>query len=478
MPEPGRIRRFRLGIPSSLRFAGTTWSCVAAVLLGIFSLGYTSIADRRRDRAAAWLRSAGADVRADDTLYWDPPLGPPRTFRTYRVRFPPSTTLTPYEIESLFALPGLRTLDLSSNPVDDELASKLARIRTLETLKLNRTLITDAGLRLVAQLPSLKILSVGATPTTARAVREVARQRGWPGFYTEWIRWQFWQRTGEAARLDDRSLEITPKTKLNSKAVELLREMPGLEEIVVIQRTPPIEAAHWRSLGNATHPRRLNIQAGIDRAGAAGLSAFKTVEEIKVVGADLDDTLFRSVPLDNLRSLTVDLGRYDASGLAHLKGAPYLERLTLSGPVREGNDSRSWQSGSAATGAGLLLQAYRQGSRYEALQELPNLRVLTLGKVALDAAAIGHLSRIPDLQEINLVFVYVVDMEAVEALKLLGEHPTLKRIVLPRYLPENKLFGLVKAIQSSRPQKRVNLHSRNPGIRNLLKSIPGVEPQP
>lgn len=467
--------RRRLRIPS---LSGIAWLCVGSIALGVFSLGQQAISQRRQARAVEWLRSAGVTIHAGSQPYWVPPVGSPRLITGYDVRFPPSKEpLTPYEIESLLTLSGIRALDLSHNSIDDELARKIAGIRSLEHLDLSRTQLTDSGLEAVAQLPALRTLSIGATATTAETVKRVERDRNLKGLYEEWVRWKFWALTGEAAGVSSTMLDITEKTVLRDEALPLLAELPELRDLV-IRQSAPIPVALLSKFGSSGSFKNVRILSGVDASNASALPAFASAVEMSLHGLDSPDAVLGAVArLPNLQTLSVVADNLTGQGIGGLKDLPELRRLqilatngtTISAEVRASligtsRRVRDWRLKSTAAGPG-----------YEALTRLPRLTTVEIRGLPMNEVALGHLRNIQTLQTLDLRTALVLSDESVAALKAFGTHPHLERLSLPIGLSHAQMLQILEALRTSPALKTLMLGAQYHTLAAGLKWRAGLE---
>jgi len=472
--EGGTRRRIRF--PS---LSGVVWLCIGSIALGVFSLGHQSISQRRQARAVDWLQKAGVTVTAIPQLYWQPPVGGVRSVVSYQVRFPPSAKkLTPYEIESLLTLSGVRSLDLSYNTVDDELARTIAGIRSLEELILHRTGLSDAGLLTVARLPALRKLSVGATATTPDVVQAVERDRNLSGLYQEWVRWKFWQLTGEAAGVSPTTLDITPKTVLRREALPLLAELPDLNTVLIRQQFPMTKSL-LDALGEAAAFQTVRIQDGVNRDNAHGLRSFKAAVEMSIAGPLVDDAVLSGISsLPHLQILTVTANHLTGQGIGGLTDLPELREFRLYGTPAP---SRS-QGGPRRRGPLQLLpqtnplhaDARAAAAGYETLTRMPQLRTADLRGLPLDGEAIRHLRQIPSLEVLTLQHSVVFADDAAEELKTFGTHPALRQIALPAGLTNPQVMAILESLRSAPALKSVTVPARNREVYGSLGMFEGL----
>lgn len=464
-----------------LRFpslSGVVWLCVGSIALGIGSLGYQAITQRRQARAVEWLRKAGVTISSETQPYWMPPVGGPRAVTGCDVHFPPSNEpLTPYEVECLLTLSGVRLLDLSHNRVDDELARKIAGIRSLEELDLSRTNLTDAGLREVAKLPILRKLSIGATATTAETVRDVEKERKLSGLYQEWARWKFWHLTGEAAGVSSTTLDITEKTVLRDEAFPLLAELLELRDLEIRQPTP-IPVALLGKLGRSGSFQNVRIFDGVEESNASALPAFASAVELSLHGPKSPDAVLGAVAgLPNLQTLSVVADNITGQGIGGLKDLPELRRLqilatngtTIPAEVRASllgasRRVRDWRLKSTAAGPG-----------YEALTRLPKLTTVEIRGLPMNEVALGHLRNISTLQTLDLRTALVLSDESVAAFKAFGTHPRLERLSLPIGLSHAQMRQILEALRTAPALKNLMLGGQYHTLAVGLKWRDGLE---
>jgi hypothetical protein len=69
-------------------------------------------------------------------------------------------------------------LTLDKTNVTDDGVRQLSKIPTLQRVFFEGTKITDAGLEIVAAIPPIRYIDVTDTPVTTRAIKELAATRG------------------------------------------------------------------------------------------------------------------------------------------------------------------------------------------------------------------------------------------------------------------------------------------------------------
>jgi hypothetical protein len=70
----------------------------------------------------------------------------------------------------------LETLSLSDTPITDDGLEHLGDLKNLQTLSLQNTAITDAGLESLTRLPQLQRLDVYGTKTSRHGVQQIMEQ--------------------------------------------------------------------------------------------------------------------------------------------------------------------------------------------------------------------------------------------------------------------------------------------------------------
>jgi len=78
----------------------------------------------------------------------------------------------------LAGLERLRTLNLSGTKITDEALPWLGRLKSMESLDLSQTAVTDAGLRSLVELPRLQILSLAGTQISDPGLDSLGRLKG------------------------------------------------------------------------------------------------------------------------------------------------------------------------------------------------------------------------------------------------------------------------------------------------------------
>jgi hypothetical protein len=110
-----------------------------------------------------------------------PPSIPPNRSFIYTSAYLSGTPVTDAGLKEVAALPRLTLLSLYDTKVTDAGMTQVAALRELRSLDLGMTAVTDAGLQELAALPKLERLTAGGSKVTRRGVR--ALEKALPGCY-------------------------------------------------------------------------------------------------------------------------------------------------------------------------------------------------------------------------------------------------------------------------------------------------------
>ena len=275
------------------------------------------------------------------------------------------------DLPHLHALPHLKKLKLSGGGITEEGIWHLSSIVGLTELSLLDVQLDDAGLKRIAGLPNLVLLSIRRSP-----------------------------------RLTDKGLEYLkrlPKlTKLGLLEVGVTDR--GLEQIAGITRLELLDLRGCAQVGNP---------------GLKRLAPLKNLKTLRLGGYQInDDSLAIIKKLASLTGLTIDEAAITDAGLAHLAGLP-LEEVGLSRCYRVTDEGFRRLGGLVALRRLTLRGIPLTGAGLAHLPDTSTLLVLRLNETGVDDDALQHLRRLKKLTRLELRQTLVTDA-AVDHLKRLG----------------------------------------------------------
>lgn len=292
-------------------------------------------APKGRDAAtlAAWIRSIGGTVRADEG------------FVSFR-----GVPLNEAAVAALTRMPGIRTLDLNATDLGDAAMAPLAGITTLEELTLHNTQVSDAGVAALGGLPKLKRLGLNNTyvegaafakwPATA-VLEELsllgapAGDAAMPGI----ARLRHLQRLvlaeSDVTGVGLLALTSLPLIELDLSAADVGDDAP-LDRFTSLRSlrlrdTRISDATLKQTLGALRSLETLDLgRTRISNAGMDGLAALTTLRSLNLAYAELDDAGLRKLaPLQQLETLNLDSTHVTDAGVAPLSGFGKLRQLDL-----------------------------------------------------------------------------------------------------------------------------------------------------
>ena len=200
----------------------------------------------------------------------------------------------------------IREARLAGSGITDERLAELAMLPDLETIVLQKTAVTDAGLRHLAGLSKLENLAI----------------RPAPGVTDEGL-----SHLGRLPNL--RSLELTGAPGVTDVA-RLGGTMAGLESLHVIGSGMTDDGL--AGLKEMKRLKHLQIQgAKVTDAGLANVSALGSLESLSLNGTELTDAGLEAVRgLSKLRTLKLQKTKVTDVGLARLEGLTHLTDLDVS----------------------------------------------------------------------------------------------------------------------------------------------------
>ena len=194
----------------------------------------------------------------------------------------------------------LQTLRVSNRPVSDAGLSRLAAMRSLESLWIGGN-ITAAGVAYIAQLPNLKRLTLFGEPLTSDAIVKLAAARS----------------------LDELTLKNTPKVTSSG-----LRPLAALPLLRVLDIGPM--STERDPLTSFPFSDRVEVFCGaITDGGLTDLAKCKRLRRLYARAQISDAGLAHLANLTNLTDLSIDGGNISDEGLRHLEGLKGLATLQV-----------------------------------------------------------------------------------------------------------------------------------------------------
>ena len=354
------------------------------------------------------------------------------------------TAVSDHGLENIVPLTQLHHLFVGPMVTDVGLEHILPLTR-LETLSLRDSAISDAGVAQFQSLKELKVLNLGYTAITRRAITKLSQEipgldirceEGWNDFdqctitgehVVEEIEKLGGLVTSNTAVSGERAFSV----RLVGRASEIAVLLPAISrigritELTLFAKGPAsnIDLDHLAVLKDL---RRLSVKAhGADLAPLSQLSNLQSLDltntyttdealhsiselislrelslwETYVTGESLK-TLCR---LSDLRSLNLSSTAITDDDIPHLQAFPYLESLNLSGTL--------------VTDAGIA--------------QLPpeRLRLLNLRFTAVSDLSIKHISRMKSLKQVDLDYTFVTE-EGVASLREALPHTEIRTFAI------------------------------------------------
>jgi hypothetical protein len=326
------LRRKALAALEELVAAGRQYRRIEALRKDVTELGGIVTLD---PGGPAWMRSAVGDppMRLFDRLVvvsLNDKTNP--HFKDYKL----NTRVNDGWLERLAGLPDLRSLDVANADVRGPGLSHAGTLRSLESINLTLTPITDEALPALADLTALKVLGLASTKVTGTGMRSLQGLRRLENlnFHStpvndaglEWI--------GTLSSL--RRLEIV-HTQFTDAGTPRLSGLVNLERLQLGSRKAT--GAGLAFLKDLPRLRELDVHDGmLSLEGLRHVAGVKTLQVLRAYGgAGGDEGLSLVAELPQLETLILEnIGVTDA-GLAALSKAAGLRKLTLHEPkVTEG----------------------------------------------------------------------------------------------------------------------------------------------
>jgi Leucine-rich repeat (LRR) protein len=252
---------------------------------------------------------------------------------------------------------------------------------------LNGPQVTDAALRIVAALPSLKFLFLGGTQVTDLEIHRF--QSAFPNV---------------VLRVESEQPKRTEPEVGRDAAIAAIEKLGG--SYGCDEQSPDKPIVGVRLLGRQVTNAELYYLEGLTSLRYLDLS-----------GTDVTDAgLLHLMGLTNLQRLVLNETQINGTGFEHLKGLTSLHEVAL-------NDSR-------VTDAGV-----------QHLKGLSNLRKLELGKTWITDASLEHLKEMASLETLNLSFTEVTDAGVTELRKT---HKALQSVTASGGVDQPTVFAEVE----------------------------------
>ena len=190
------------------------------------------------------------------------------------------TRITDAGLKEVGEMPSLRRLILARTGITDACLAPISRLKDLEELNLDNTAVTDAGLERVGRLANLRRLAVGWTRVTDAGMKHVGGLRR-----LEWLDLTSTQ-VGDAGLAELKGLGnlqqfCLGQTKVTDAGMAALGQLKGLQNLVLFETT--VTDAGLKELKGLKSLRRLQIaKTRVTDAGVADFrQALPTVEIVR-----------------------------------------------------------------------------------------------------------------------------------------------------------------------------------------------------
>lgn len=212
-------------------------------------------------------------------------------------------------VKALAELPELEDLSLDGQNITDAVARHVAKMKSLNGIRLQNCPITDATVALLGGLPKLEVICLLRTRLTGEGLKSLA----------------------ELPRLDRLYLDFGEHNRGFAGALRHVGELSRLKLLSV--RGGGLANEELKSLAELTALETLYVdEMAIDDSGATCLGGLTSLKVLWARGGTLTDAGLEH--LSNLRHLE-DLrlaGHFTPRGLERLKGAKFLTHVELASP--------------------------------------------------------------------------------------------------------------------------------------------------
>jgi Leucine-rich repeat (LRR) protein len=212
---------------------------------------------------------------------------------------------TDADLKMLADLKSLGSLTLYRTAVTDAGLQALTAIKTLTTLDLGSTKITDAGLKELAGLPALERLTLNGTQITGAGLKELTALK----------------KLGSLSLAD---------SKLTDEGLLALGELESLRSLDLSQTK--ITGSGLRHLSRLTSLENLTLSfTGLTDSGLQGLPKWPELQQLSLHRTAVTDAGLKELAgLNALQHLTLSSTAVTGSGLKELTARKSLQRLELS----------------------------------------------------------------------------------------------------------------------------------------------------
>lgn len=305
------------------------------------------------------------------------------------------------------AVAQLKTVEVLAADGDDALAAQLSQLRNLEILSFFRSKrptkrLTDAGLKHIVGMPSLKHLLFDSPYVSDTAMGFVGRNAGLETL--EVI----------AERITDDGIAALARSAVAGRLSELAVESPGLTDAALRH----VAHMHLRTLELRRSP--------ITDAGLRHLRECQSLRFLSFVQTRLTGVGFKELEgLEGLRAVKLSGGPISDVGLAAIGRLKGLRALTLQDVPVSGKGFQDWLVVSKLEWLDLA------GSRISdegvaALAKCAGLRSLNLARTKITDRAVPSLAALRDLEQLDLSSTGITD----EGIKYLQDIKQLREVYL------------------------------------------------
>ncbi len=249
---------------------------------------------------------------------------PPRAFGLYLH----NTKVTDAGLKELAALKSLRALGLGGTEVTDAGLNELAPLNSLQSLSVDNTKVTDAGLKELAGLENLRALDLRFTKVTDAGLKEVAGLRGLQSL-------SLYGTKVTDARL--KRLAVLPNLRaLNVGGTEVTDA--GLKDLAAVKSLRALNLAYTKvtdaglkELAALTSLRALDLHdTKVTDAGLKDLAALQSLRALGLRYTKVTDAGLKELAaLKGLQSLSLERTKVTDAGLKELAGLKSLQSLSL-----------------------------------------------------------------------------------------------------------------------------------------------------
>jgi Leucine-rich repeat (LRR) protein len=328
-------------------------------------------------------------------------------------------------LKELGRLKTLQSLDLTGTPVTEKGLKELAGLKNLQELNLSYTGVEDATLKQLKNLKKLQTLSLNrVTDTTLRTLREIGLLHALQEVPMVFKIAGPQGKDGKRPSNSDDVIAIRLNNSISDAGLKEIKEFKNLQTLLIDNNAP------------------------ITDAGLKELKAFKNLRVLDLYGIKITDAGLKELgEITSLESLNLMFTKVTDSGLKELKNLKNLQTLSLNGvtdttlrTLREMGLLHALWVGNARGGKrpsgpldviALTLDTvgHVTDAGLKELKELKNLRTLILTRCKVTDAGLKELNAFKNLQWLDLTYTGVSG----EGLKYLNELKNLRLLDLDMY---------------------------------------------